>query len=361
MKSLLLAVALIATASFLSSCQQDPTSSRGGVVLPLSSNTPAANPAVTYIGTSTETVKKTIYTYDNISVMDSTAANQTNIVTAANNNTEEGFGSPSWNYSGTSIAYSDFQVTSVGIPYSIKAVDVSVNSKGVPVGSNGRTIYTIPISDSISILSGPAWCSTSSTGMIAFTRNDGHYNERGKSELCIISQAGGTPTILDSIQYYYLSSSYNRIGRFTYPTWSPDDSKIAVVRADTDYVSGGTTGYHQTILIVNSSTGAIEDSIPLSMIVYSMEWSRSGADELVFTAHPAGGTTEIYYCAPTTGSTPSTNSVVCTAAGRATWSPNNSGIMYINSSSALSKLQSYTSNSTSLQSGNPGGGLNWKR
>jgi Tol biopolymer transport system component len=344
MRTFLFAVASLVAASILSSCKQDPASTVG-TPLPLSSNTPAANPAVAYIGSATATVKKVIYTYCTIAVMDSTDANQTNLVTAAFNTTEGAFAYPSWDYDGTSIAYGSYETSA----WAINAVDVSVNSKGVPVGSNVRTIYSLTSSDSVLLQAGPAWCASSSTNKIAFTRLHFNKSDYGITDLCTISQLGGTPTVLAS--YKKLLGTVC-LGLYESPTWSPDDSKIAVARQDTDD--------HFTIVIFNSSTGAAEDSIPISGACHDLQWSRSGLNELLYVYTPNSETAwELSYVAPSTGSSPTTNSVT---GYNPTWSPNNSGVMYYSySSNGLAKLQSFTSNSTSLEVDFPGGTLDWKR
>jgi hypothetical protein len=363
-KLLLFAAAALASASVLSSCKQD-SQSPTGPNLPLSAggsggsggtSTPA-HPAVTYRGNVT--IKRA--GYSTIAVMDSDGTHQTNIVTAASDGNTENLVNPTWNYSGTSIAYSDqgaglYVTNSNGVilgvnPSYIKAVDVAVNSSGVPVGSNGRTIYSLAASDSATMFARPVWCSTSSTAKIAFVR-DYIGSKLGQSELCTISQSGGTPTVLSTVHATFLHS-------YVWPTWSPDDSKIAAVRWDTT----SSTYSHATIMIFDASSGSALDSIPFSARnIGSLEWSRTGANELVFKAFTTtSGPYLIYYCAPTTGSTPTTNSV---AGGDGTWSPNNSSVMYIYNNiapPALLKNIPQTGTTSTVQSSFYGQMLNWKR
>jgi hypothetical protein len=281
--------------------------------------------------------------------MDSDGTHQTNIVTCGSNNTVEAYTYTNWNYSGSSIAYRD--VKSGNYPSYIKAIDVSVNSKGVAVGSNNRTIYSLASSDSAYILSGPSWSATSSTAKIAFTRQ--HIGSQlGLAELCTIAQSGGTVTVLDS--YKRLNAQGHVISEYIYPTWSPDDSKIAVMRMDT-------IGY-TTIMIFNASTGAALDSIPLSTgVVRELEWSRTGANLLVFEqAASSQSPIYVYYCTPTTGSTPATNSV---SGQFATWSPNNSSLMFVNTASnnTLTKVTAETNSTSAIQTYFATNWLNWKR
>ncbi len=340
--SLLLAVAVFAAASFLSSCQQDPQSANSGINLPLKSSPPPADPVIAYVGDTT--IKGN--TYITIGVMDSTGANQTNVVRAPSNYTVENFLNPSWNYDGASIVYFSAESAS----WAINTVDISVNSKGVPVASNAQTIYSLTSSDSDRIQSGPAWCATSSVGEIAFTRLHTSSSQYGVTDLCTISQSGGTPTVLASFKKVMGTVC---LGLYENPTWSPDDSKIAVLRQDTTL--------HFTILIFNSSTGAAEDSIPISGSCRNLEWSNSGMNELAYMYTPNSSTPwELYYVAPSTGSTPTTNSVECTGP---TWSPNNSGIAYLNLSTlALTKVVTFTSSTTTVASTTGvEGDLNWVR
>ncbi len=333
----LLAASLSSLAAALGGCQQDPQSvnnSLGG--RPFAASTPPAHPAVTY-GTSSTA----------IGVMDSDGTHQTSILTVSGTET---VGTPTWSPSGGSIAYQD---AAGGTSYvnSVKAMDISVNAKGVPVSSNVRSIYSTQNSDTAFIVD-PSWCSVSTTAKIAFIRRFGGTGwgspNLGLAQLCVVSQSGGTPTVLASYKKLATQGNGNPlvISHYTWPTWSPDDSKIAVVREDT-------IG-HNTIMIYDASTGAAVDSIAVASNINNLGWSRTGTNELVFS----GASGYIYYCTPTTGSTPTTNSV---AGNYPTWSPSNSSVMYVNSSLALMKLQSHSSSTSSLQTGFGGSALNWKR
>ena len=351
MKKLLFSLTIMIFAvAYLTGCKQDPSSSANNL-MPMTQPPPsAAHPAIAYHGIVNVTSGHTITSYDAISVMDTDGTHQTNLVTASSNNNSQFLRDPSWNYSGTSMTYRDY--TSGNYPSYIKAVDVTVNSSGVPVGSNQRTIYSLALSDSAWIKSGPVWSATSATGKIAFTRQ--HIgSQNGLAELCTISQSGGTVTVLASYKHFNTQGAV--MSQYVNPTWSPDDSKIAVFRMDT---IGKTS-----IMIFDASTGAALDSIPLATgIVRALEWSRTGANLLVFEqAATSSSPVYIYYTAPTTGSTPTTNSVV----GQfATWSPNNSSLIYVNvaSSNALTKVTAQTSSTTQLTTAGPTGtAINWKR
>ena len=315
--------ALLVLAAAFAACSQDPQSPNNFSTLPLKSSPPPANPAITYVNAG-------------VGVMDTTGANATVIVSASGTT----FTTPSWNYNGASVTYS----TVASGTYDIKTIDVSVNSKGVPVGSNNTTIYSLAPSDSIRIQSGPASSATSSTNEIAFTRLHTDKANFGVTDLCTISHSGGTATVLSS--YKRLSNTGTVLGLYNSPTWSPDDSKIALIRQDTTL--------HCTIMIFNASTGSAVDSIPLSGTARNLEWSRSGMNELAYS-FSSGGAYDIYYVAPSTGSIPSTNSIAGTSP---TWSPSNSGIMYLGSQDM--KVIPFSSTTSTV--GSVGfGSLNWKR
>ncbi|MDP4219082.1 MAG: hypothetical protein Q8916_06095 [Bacteroidota bacterium] len=300
------------------------------------SGSSTAHPAITYV--SGTTLKKIFY--NTIAVMDTDGTHQTNVYTASSSSETDM--NPTWSPSGGSIAW---KTISSAVSSSILTAEISVNSSGTPVASNQRTVYSPSSSDSLSIIT-PAWCTSSATAKIAFVRQYIGTN-LGKSELCTISESGGSVTVLAS--YSKKNSAGTVISHYTYPTWSPDDSKIAVIREDT-------IG-HNTIMIFDASTGAALDSIPISGGVSELEWSRTGMNKLVYIYTPNSSTAwSLYYADPTTGSTPSTNSVT---GGAPTWSPNNSSIMYVNSS--LMKVIPLTATTTTVSSSGPGNKMNWKK
>ena len=336
-KLLSLCAGLLLAGVFFTSCNKDSGLTNPTLPMKAGGGGGTANPAIAYINSTTSGG----HTYSTIGVMDTTGANAMDIVTASFNTIQGKFAHTSWNYSGSSITYGTYETSS----WAINAVDVSVNSQGKPVGSNVRTIYSLAASDSIRILTGPAWCATSSTGEIAFTRLHTDQADYGVTDLCTISQSGGTPTVLASFKKLKGTVC---LGLYEYPTWNSDDSKIAVLRQDTNN--------HYTIVIFNASTGAALDSIPVSSACRDLEWSRSGTDELVYS-NSNGSAYVISYVTPSTGSTPSTNSIAGTYP---TWSPNNSGIMFRPASGAMEKLVPYTTSTTTVGSSSYSD-LNWKR
>jgi hypothetical protein len=109
-------------------------------------------------------------------------------------------------------------------------------------------------------------------------------------------------------------------------------------------------------MIFNTSTWAYVDSIAVSGAICGLEWSRTGLNKLAFGVQASGGTTKtLYYCTPTTGSTPTTNSV---AGSYPTWAPDNSSLLYVNS--GLYKNSAFTA-STSYISSFSGRCMKWKR
>jgi hypothetical protein len=338
MKKIFLSI-FIAFAIFgaLVSCNKDSGLTNATLPMRVATAT-AANPAITWVSGTVIRRKD----YQTIAVMDTDATHQTNIYTAST--TSESEQNPTWSPTAGSIAWRLFDGTGATAS-SIELIDVSVNASGIAVGSNARTIYSTTNADSVSV-NNPAWCSTTATGKIAFVRQYIGSN-LGLSELCTISQSGGAVTVLAS--YKQLDSKGYVISHFTYPTWNPDDSKIAVIRED--------TVLHSTIMIFDASTGVALDSIPITGSPTAIEWSRTGMNKLVYAYTPNSSTARsLYYVTPTTGSTPTTNSI---SGVSQTWSPNNSSVMYANSS--LMKVIPLTSTTTTVNATAPGNKMNWKK
>src|SRR6476660_2480441 len=85
-----------------------------------------------------------------------------------------GYGtSPSWSPDGHSIAFTQLG-DGVGMPDTIKAIDISVNSSGAVVTSNLRTIFGL---NTVSTrLKNPFWSATSGKNVIAFASEDATTN-----------------------------------------------------------------------------------------------------------------------------------------------------------------------------------------
>jgi len=223
-----------------------------------------------------------------------------------------------------------------GTTYSVKACDVSVNSRGVVAASNFRTVY----SSTTDIIKSVAWCSSSSTGRLAFTT----VSETGATSIKTVSENGGTPMTLSS------QSQADSI--LASPTWSPDDSKIAV-----------TLGRYR-LLILSSSDGSILEDDDLTSIggAMSPEWSRTG-NTIAFNS--IGTTNNIYYLDYGSGNGAYTQNAVGAAP---TWSPNNaSHLAYNKTVNGIVKLAAFGSTETtqtwSLASGHndPVLAVKWRR
>lgn len=338
MQKLLSASLLAAFAAFaFVSCSQDPQSPNGASTLALKSSaggsggsTPA-HPALTFANQVNVGTSRNPVLYWDLQVSDSDGTHITTIYTASS--TTEEVSSPTWSPDGKSICFLDLNGN---FTRAIKAIDVSVNSSGVAVGSNLRTIYVPSASDSV-ILTNPRWCQNSTTGQIVFTRLHDGYTQRYLSEICTVSQSGGSPTVLASIQ----GSGHGADGRFSLPCWSPDDSKIAARRQDTT-ISGV---IYCTIMIFDASNGNATDSINLHSSALNpspLVWSHSGMNQLAF-----GASGNLYYCAPTTGSTPSTNGVT---AQLNCWSPTNSSLLVGGQGAALQKNTPFTTSLSNIAS-----------
>jgi hypothetical protein len=273
-------------------------------------------------------------TYSALYVGDSTIAPTAPIHTVASTGLVH-WASPTWSPSGGSVV---FTVGGTGsIPDTIKAVDVSVSAKGSVVTSNLRTI--LGLSGTSSRLKNSFWSSTTSTNSIAYSSDDGSSNS-----LWVISGNGGAPTQIASFDEAWSGSS-SGLG---YPTWNPDDSRLAVVRHGNNSAM---------IMIFNTSTWEYVDSIAVEGTIFGLEWSRSGLNKLAFALQAVGSTDKkLYFTTPTTGSVPTTNNVLGTYP---TWSPNNSSVLYVNSGNAYKNVPGTTS--TSLVSNFGGIGFKWKR
>lgn len=310
-------IAALVAVLFLAGCETDPNSSAGAPEIrpmaPGGGSQADPDPAIAYGTTVTSKGK----TYRGIAVMDSNGTNPTVIYKASS--TEDWIGQPTWNPGGTTLAY---QVKVPGA--SINLIDVSV-SRGKVTGSNNRTL----MSTSDDYINHISWSSLSSTNKIAFTTQ-----VRGgpTQKVQVISTSGGTPTVL------YQTESANGVHFYRSVTWSPDDSKIAFV--DRAHTTG-----QDTIRVINASTGALLEVIPLGAannFTY-IDWSNAGTDLLAMSLND-----KLYYVTPTTGSTPWTNNVT---GYQPTWSPTNTAVLTATDAVFLSALQKTaygTSTTTSL-------------
>jgi hypothetical protein len=284
--------------------------------------TTPANPALVFTGTTTTHGRA----YSALYVMDTDGSHRSAILQSES--TQWTFdGAPCWSPSGTSIAFT--QNGNGHAPDTLKAIDVSVDNSGAVVASNLRTLYAAPNTNVH--LNNPFWCATSSKNAVAFTSWTG-----GTTSLYTISGTGGTPTEVwtaDTAFTHYVHC-------LGYPTWSPDDSRLALYRIN---YNNGT--YSSTLMIFDMSTLAYTDSIALAGDILGVEWSRSGQDKLVFSFGSSYSATHyVTYCDPTTNATPTSNGVIGTYP---TWAPNNSSLM-IGLTGTIYKNDAYSSNTSTV-------------
>ena len=285
-------------AAVLASCSQAPNGldpTRSSIIV-----TSPAHPALTYYGM----VHGEGANSPGIWVMDADGSHQTPVQVGPPAGVQ--FGSPSWSPSGASICFTQ---GGMGVfPDTIKAFDVvTLNSAGAPVGSNLRTIFGT--SDPSASLAQPCWSSTAAGGKIAFVQTGLTIRGQTTSTLCVVPQNGGKPVnVLTAKGPLELD----------FPTWSPDDSRLAVVRANLPTEA--------MIMIYNTSTWQCVDSIPLVGGVLGLEWSRAGMNTLAFGMRTVPNDPYfLYTCDPITGAAPVTDSVRCYWP---TWAPDNSSVMY---------------------------------
>jgi hypothetical protein len=262
------------------------------------------------------------------------------------------FDNECWSPTGTSISFVQADWSPTAPVAAIKALDVSVNSSGAVVGSNVRTIYSLPTNTGVN--SGVSWSSTTTMGKIAFGTY--HANNTVRT-LWVISQGGGAPIKVWESDSTYIKEDGSVIGHrqpIVSATWSPDDHRLAAVRYDS---AGTSTPWAvSTIMIFNTndngSTWTYTDSIKVpgnsNASVMGLEWSRipNGINRLAYHNAENG---LLYYVSPTTGATPTTNGV---SGSYPAWSPDDSAIIFNNrvngTSNQLSKVIPMTSTVTNI-------------
>jgi hypothetical protein len=354
MKKLHLSLAGIIFLFFLISCNKEDLGTndatigknqlnpKGGVISII-----AANPEITYTSKVTIGKGKSSGSYQTIGVMDADGANQTNVYIASTSS--ELVRNPTWSPDGSSISWIR-RINGYSGPSEIVAVDITVNSNGVPEASNYRVIASVPYeSPENKWIYSQAWCSIEGTAKIAFVvaYSSGNY-------LYTVSTSGG-----DESDWDLLSSIYDptQAEFYTNLCWSPDDSKIAVIHKN---------GYGaDKILIFDNQTKEFTNEIlPPSGVTGSilyLDWSRGNMNTLAFTA---GSSEYIYYVTPpTTGTVPTTNSVTGVFP---TWSPDNSSLLFYTGAwgrvkAGLKKVTPFTTNVTTISTTFSGFFLNWKR
>jgi hypothetical protein len=336
MKRLTFPLLLLASA-WLASCEAPSDSSdsvmRTGPNTHGGGGTTAANPALAYIGSA----RSHGQTYPTIAVMDSDYAHQSTLYTSGT--TGLSVRGPSWSPTNASIAFMENSNT-------IKAVDVTLNTDGTVSGTNARTIYSMPNSQFDNGYT-VSWSNTTATNKIAFATRDPYSSRR---TVWVISGSGGTPIKVWESDSSFVKEDGSIAGHIVpaaSPTWSPDDSHIAIERLD----SGASSSYYgagptraTTIMIFsttdNGNTWAYTDSIKHSSTASNayypdIEWSSTGLNKLALLGYSDG---LLYYANPTTGSALTTDGI---ESGGLSWSPNNSSILHC-SGTALWKSVPFT-------------------
>jgi hypothetical protein len=330
-------IVLVLGLGFAACNQPNTTESENFMDQPMKAAPPntIAKPAIVYTDAATGTV---------LHVMDSSGTNQTVVYTGS-----AGVSTPNWS-PGNSIVFVESG--------SIKTAEITVNSSGVAVSSNMQTIASV--SSTTHILTKAVWSSTTTVNAIAFPIQ-AKSNTGANNYLCIMSASG---TIWDTL---YTTPYDQYAGGLT---WSPDDAKLAVL------MESRSTG-DNWFVILNTSTGAITDSIPVNLEITSnnfrnnVEWSRASGtiNKLAFVSHEMVGP-RICYLTPTSGSTPTTNNVSLPIAGTLTWSPNNSSLMYVHAEwsnkcrcevFSLSKNRTQSTTTSSVDNSFSAGSMNWHR
>ncbi len=358
MKNFYLSIVAILIAFALFSCSDSDLTSNydsdnAAITNPKGGNiTSIANPVIAYISSVQSGSGKNKAVYQTIGVMDTTGLNQTNVYTASTTSELDRY--PTWSPDGISLSWIK-RINGYSGPSEIVAADISVNSNGVPVAGNYRTIAKVPYeSPNYFWISNQAWCSLASTGKVAFVVTYG-TGTSGWTYLYTVSTSGGAWDMLSSI--------YDPIGTggeyYMNLCWSPDDSKIAIL------LHSSSRG--NKILIYDNQTRTFTDSIPTPPGILGfgpLDWSRNGMNSLAFTANSSGGSYIYYVTPPTNGTIPTTNGV---SGSFPSWSPNNSSLLFKAFPSSggikggLKKMIPFTTNVTTISSSFTGFSLNWKK
>jgi hypothetical protein len=335
-------------------CNEAPTASPTGDALTKGQTSTAAKPALAYEGSLMYKGSRT----RTVSVMDADGTHQTNLFGTTEARGEH-FRDASWSPTGTSICFSQSNLSNTAPVASIKALDVSVNSSGIAVASNVRTIYNVPPGSGLN--PGTAWSSTAAMGKIAFCPWNPNSTDR---TLWVVPQTGGAPIKVWGSDATYIKEDGSVLGHrqsLGYPTWSPDDERLAVVRYD----SSGTPDQYvvSTIMIFttgdNGNSWSYTDSIKVSAApgatvvnMYYLEWSRAGMNKLAYGNAQDG---LLYYVDPQTRdingvlTVPTTNGVTGTCPS---WSPDNGTLIFNNTAGAnsdyLSRIVPFTTTVTNV-------------
>jgi hypothetical protein len=351
-----LGLTIVGLASFLASCQYEPTAvgdgesvygAKGG------GSTSSAAPRIIFARDYTGNGGKK---YSAIWVQDSDGTDITRIITYPTASSLNGYVLPYWSPSSMDFVYRESMGiatrnnTSLGV-YKVNTGTVSV-SNGVASATNLATLLQPVSGTDTFVYMAHAWSSTSSSEIFVSRRragwkyiDDTSSGNNLRPEILSVSTGGGSPTVIHT---------GNPRERFSAISVSPDGSKLAVSGSN-QYANGIRPWYY--IKIIDIATGAVEDSILGNWYGTGLrDWSRSGANKLLFNGvQYEGGSSTFHTYDLSTSSVTSYND----GSTAHSWSPAND-ILYAKPGADRPYIKRLHNNTTdSLPSG--AGFGNWHR
>ncbi len=251
---------------------------------------PPADPAIAFA--RTERVSGN--TIDKIMVMNADGSNQAVISQEENFRI---FGTPSWSPDGNSIAWCGYTFTDVpGQNFGVWRIDVEI-VEGVPQGSNLQQLVT---ESEEGTFYNVAWSPLGDE--IAFLVHV--YDQPVYKVDAVPAEGGATYNIYTAPEGYGLGNG---------PTWSSDGSQLAVGGGE---VAAGNEG--RSIFIIDRETGTVAKSLLIGEYFAGLDWARQGSNTLAFHMGDMIYTIDI----------DTETSVQITEGCCASWSPDNSKIVY---------------------------------
>lgn len=281
-------------------------------------------------------------TWRAISVMNADGSNFTKLIPG-----HVFFSYPTWSNNGTAISYIEGTY--------LKKFNVSVVNN-IPTASTPTTLLSVTTADSC-LLACQAWSSVANEiALVKRQTSSSVASVNRYNKLFIISSNGGTPAQIYNAPGTVISSI----------TWSPDGSKIAFFSSDIAT---------QTIsLKVISRTDSVLASYSLGtvypLINFGIDWSRGTSNKLVFAAKPTQTSTSQYiytFDLDQSNPVPIQTSVPTSEKPQfASWSSNNSQIVYGSQSAGTNPTRLFTFSSNSITAFTTpaalyNSSLNWKR
>lgn len=286
-------------------------------------------------------------TYYSIAVMNADGSNLKHLIPTQGGTSAPM--NPTWSHNGTQISYLASNA--------IKRMNVSVVN-GVPTASSVTTMYSWTSADSIGVFM-QAWSSVGNE--VAFPKRQYNASIPVAQRYCkimVLPTTGGSPTEL-----------YSENGVAMYGiTYSPDGSKIAFTTSNL-----ATSYSERKIKVISRSDGSLLASYTLDTTVANgtgqiMDWSRSGANKLVFRSNSKNGTTNgpntiFTFDLDAANPTPvQTGIPTSQEAFSASWSPDNTKLVYPSNGGGGTRTYTFSSNSnTQINATVSSYRINWKR